>query len=575
MSRIEYQPTKRPAVKACHVCEGVRIYYVFSTSDYRVVRCDDCGLVFLNPQPSDNELARIYGADYFLGSDSEAGRQTVSEIKQATAGLYLSEIRRYQGAETGRLLEIGCGDGDFLVTAETAGWQVTGIEVAAAACEKARQRLRLGEVHCGELQSMNLPAEQFDLCVISDVIGHVRSPLDFLREIHRVLKPGGILFIATPDIGSWSARLMRQKWMEFKAEHLIYFNRQNLQTTLFKSGFREVIIQGGWKILSFDYVKKHFERFPVPGITPLLNFLAGILPQKAQLRHRRLVASGLMAFARKVAVPPHPVLSVIVPAFNEAKTLGVLLEALLRKELPGLRLEIILVESNSTDGTREIALKYQAHSGVKLILEEQPRGKGHAVRAGLAAATGDYVLIQDADLEYDLEDYDALLEQLVAGRGAFVLGSRHGGRNVWKMRQFTGQHGLSLFVNFGHWFFTTLVNLLFWQRLRDPFTMFKVFRRDCLFGLEFECNRFDFDFELLIKLLRKGYRPMELPVNYRSRSFQEGKKVRMFLDPMTWLRALIRLRFVAVDPMKVVGQGHEMNQAGLGLNSAKTANHKS
>src|SRR6185437_10522583 len=106
--------------------------------------------------------------------------------------------------------------------------------------------------------------------------------------------------------------------------------------------------------------------------------------------------------------------------------------------------------------------------------------------------------------------------------------------------------------NAGHWFFTFLVNVLFLQRLRDPFTMFKVFRRDCLFGLELECNRFDFDFELLIKLLRKGYRPIELPVNYRSRSFKEGKKVRMFRDPFTWFRALMRLRFAEIDPMKVV-----------------------
>jgi glycosyltransferase involved in cell wall biosynthesis len=211
---------------------------------------------------------------------------------------------------------------------------------------------------------------------------------------------------------------------------------------------------------------------------------------------------------------------------------------------------------------------------VKLILEEQPRGKGYAVRIGLKAATGDYVLIQDADLEYDLEDYDGLLEPLVAGRAAFVLGSRHGGRNVWKMRQFTGQFGLSLFVNLGHWFFVTLINVLFLQRLRDPFTMFKVFRRDCLYALEFECNRFDFDFELLIKLIRKGYHPIELPVNYRSRSFKEGKKVRMFRDPLTWLRALAWLRFVKIDPMKVVEQKHCADQAGKSFGSVKAVNHK-
>jgi glycosyltransferase involved in cell wall biosynthesis/SAM-dependent methyltransferase len=555
------QSRERRPVKNCHVCQGVKIYYLFSSGDHRVVRCDDCGLVFLNPQPSADELARIYRADYFLGSESEAGRQTASELKYATAGLYLSEIRRYHGSGNGRLLEVGCGEGDFLVLAEADGWQVTGVEFSSAAGERARQRLKNGRVSCGELQQLGLAAEQFDLCVVSDVISNVRDPLEFLGEIHRVLKPDGTLFIATPSIDSWSARFMKQKWMEFKAEHLTYFNRQTIQTALFKSGFHDVIVQPGWKVLNFDYVKKHFERFPVPVITPALNFGTRVLPKRVQLRRRRVVASGIMVFSRKAELRPQAVLSVIVPAYNEAKTFGILMDSLLRKELTGLQMEIIVVESNSTDGTREAALKYERHPTVKLILEDRPRGKGHAVRIGLKAASGDYVLIQDADLEYDLEDYEALLEQLVAGRHAFVLGSRHGGRNVLKMRQFSGQYGLSLLLNLGHWFFATLINVLFFQRLRDPFTMFKVFRRDCLAGLEFECNRFDFDFELLVKLIRKGYRPIELPVNYRSRSYKEGKKVRMFRDPFTWLKALVRLRLVKMDPMNVVERARKVNPA--------------
>jgi SAM-dependent methyltransferase len=551
---MDRQSNGRPIVKACHVCDGVRVYYLFSASDYRVVRCDDCGFVFLNPQPSDEELGKIYGPDYFLGSDSEQSRQAVSAIKQATARQYLAEIRRYYGSGGGRLLEVGCGDGDFLAMAEAEGWAVTGVEYAPAASERAQQRLQRGNVLCGELQSAGLEPAQFDLCVLSDLLEHVRSPLDFLRHVHRVLRPGGVLFIATPSLDSWSARFLRQKWMEFKAEHLLYFDRQTLQTALFKAGFRDVIVRPGWKILSFDYIKKHFERFPVPMITPLLNLAARVLPKSMQLKHRRSVASGIMVFSRKAVVPPRPVLSVIVPAYNEARSFSTLMDALLQKSLPGLDMEIIVVESNSTDGTREAALKYKDRPKVKLVLEDQPRGKGHAVRTGLKAATGDYVLIQDADLEYDLEDYDALLEQLLAGRCAFVLGSRHGGKNVMKMRQFTGQHSLSLFFNAGHWFFTMLVNVLFWQRLRDPFTMFKVFRRDCLFGLEFQCNRFDFDFELLVKLIRKGYRPIELPVNYRSRSFKEGKKVSILRDPLSWIVALARLRCAKIDPLSVIEQ---------------------
>jgi hypothetical protein len=107
------------------------------------------------------------------------------------------------------------------------------------------------------------------------------------------------------------------------------------------------------------------------------------------------------------------------------------------------------------------------------------------------------------------------------------------------------------------------VNVLFGQRLKDPFTMFKVFRRDCLYGLEFRCNRFDFDYELLVKLIRKGYRPVEIPVNYRSRSFKEGKKVSAFRDPFTWLAALAWLRFCRIDPLAEIERQRASGRAEL------------
>ncbi|MEO5959313.1 MAG: glycosyltransferase family 2 protein, partial [Opitutaceae bacterium] len=179
---------------------------------------------------------------------------------------------------------------------------------------------------------------------------------------------------------------------------------------------------------------------------------------------------------------------------------------------------------------------------VTVILEETPRGKGRAVRTGLARATGDVVLIQDADLEYDLNDYDALLAPLATGRQTFVLGSRHG-QGGWAIRKFTDQPVQALVLNLAHWGFTLMINAALGIWLRDPFTMYKVFRRECLAGLAFECNRFDFDWELLIKLVRKGYRPIEIPISYKSRSFKEGKKISMFRDPLTWIWALLKYRF--------------------------------
>jgi glycosyltransferase involved in cell wall biosynthesis len=189
-------------------------------------------------------------------------------------------------------------------------------------------------------------------------------------------------------------------------------------------------------------------------------------------------------------------------------------------------------------------LNYKDRSEVKIVLQEKPSGKGNAVREGMEHATGDILLIQDADLEYDLNDYFALLEPVVTYKNPFVLGARHGGK--WKMRQFSDQAQLSAYFNFGHILFTTLLNVLYRQRMKDPFTMFKVIRRDCLYNLKFECNRFDFDFELVIKLLRKGYIPVEIPVNYYSRSFKEGKKVNMFRDPFTWIKASFKYRFARI-----------------------------
>jgi len=543
---------KTPSLRTdCPVCASRRLGYAFCHADYRIARCTDCGVMFSNPQPSDEQLSEIYNADYFLGAGSEEGRTATREMKRATARLYLEEIKRYCDAAGGRLLEVGCGDGDFLVEAEAAGYLVTGVELAAPACEQARARLKNGEVLCGLLESTGLPDEHFDLCVLSDVIEHVRDPSAFLANIRRLLKPDGAIFIATPSLASWSAKLLRQKWMEFKPEHLTYFDPKTLQTALFRTGYHEVIVQPGWKVLSFEYVAQHFERFPVPVVTPIVRFVRGLLPKRVREKYRRIVASGMMVFARRTEVPERRKLSVVLPAYNEAATFEPLMEAVLHKEVPGLDLEVVLVESNSTDGTRQLARKYQDHPRVRLVLEDKPRGKGHAVRTGLSHARGDFILIQDADLEYDLEDYDALLEPLISGREAFTLGARHGG-GAWKMRSFVDQRLLGSLLNLAHWGFTALINVCFLQRLKDPFTMYKVFRRDCLFGLSFECNRFDFDWELLIKLLRKGYKPLEMPVNYRSRSFKEGKKVSLFGDPISWIKICLKLRFTRIDPMAEV-----------------------
>ena len=240
---------------------------------------------------------------------------------------------------------------------------------------------------------------------------------------------------------------------------------------------------------------------------------------------------------------PDVTVSVVIPVFNEIATVRQALDALVAKEIPGYSFQLIIVESNSSDGSREVVLAHKDVPKVTVILEDKPRGKGHAVRAGLAAAKGDIIMIQDADLEYDLNDYQKLLDPIVAGKADFVLGSRHSDDGGWAIRKFTDQKVHAVILNLAHWTFTLMINAALGVWLGDPFTMYKVFRRKCLDGLRLECNRFDFDWELLIKLVRKGYKPIEIPVSYTSRSFKEGKKVSMFRDPLTWMWALLKYRF--------------------------------
>jgi glycosyltransferase involved in cell wall biosynthesis len=244
-----------------------------------------------------------------------------------------------------------------------------------------------------------------------------------------------------------------------------------------------------------------------------------------------------------------PRLSVVLPVYNENETIAEVIEAVLGQKLEGVDLELIVVESNSTDGTRAVVQSYRTDARVRVVLQDAPAGKGNAVREGLRCARGDIILIQDGDLEYKVEDYPSLLAPIIRGHADFVLGCRHvPGR---PMREFDGNRATSKVLNAAHWFFTGLFNVAFRSHLADPFTMYKVFRAECIEGLPLVANRFDFDWEIVAKLVRRGYVPVEVPVSYTSRGFDKGKKVRLVRDPLTWFVAVVRFRLCEVPPRPV------------------------
>jgi cellulose synthase/poly-beta-1,6-N-acetylglucosamine synthase-like glycosyltransferase len=353
--------------------------------------------------------------------------------------------------------------------------------------------------------------------------------------------------IVTPSLDSFSARLLRSNWTEWRPENRYYFDERTIQAALSRTGFDRARIQVDRRSYSVEHLATRARTSPPSWLTRTLTLTYDVVPHSwGQRAHLQLPASGMVVTARRKAQSKQPLLSVVMPVFNERRTFEPVLDRGLAKRLDGLDKEVILVESNSTDGTRDAVLRYKGQPGVTVILQGQPRGKGNAVREGLTRARGDFILIQDADDEYDVNDYDALLEPLKNGTHAFVLGSRHAAG--WKIREFNDQPLLAAFFNFGHVVFLGLFNMLYGQMLTDPFTMYKVFRRDCLQNIHLECDRFDFDFELVIKLIRSGYHPAEIPVNYRARSFSEGKKVSVVRDPLTWIRALLKYRLSPIGP---------------------------
>jgi Glycosyl transferase family 2 len=503
---------------SCPLCDSTRTTYIFHARDFRVLRCAGCTLTF-----SDRLLQKL---PYSASSDQPIAAENalalgVTERTEEDHTSLIAALEEF--GTTSPVLVLSDADDEIVRLLGRRGIAFTRVFDAKG----------IGKISAGR---------KFTAGIVSDAIMRASNPRATLDQLRQHLPVGAPLILSLPLLDGRQARLMGRNWHEWQAPNLWFFTRETLSLMLVAAGFEHIWFRTVRRHYSLDHL---IERLRLAHEGSLwfraLRALHRIFPERLRNSKLPLPSGTAVVTASSAPASTETVVSIVVPVFNEHTTFQALFDALLAKQLPGIRKEIIVVESNSTDGSRDLVRAYENHPDVRVIYQPGPHGKGNAVREGLKAATGDILMIQDADLEYDLDDYDGLLAPLLTRQSMFVLGSRHQGE--WKIRKLADAPMTAAMFNLGHSIFRTMINIAVNAKMTDPFTMFKVFRREALFGIDFVCNRFDFDIELVIKLIRKGCTPLELPVNYASRSFAEGKKVSVTRDGMTWILTILRARF--------------------------------
>ncbi|MGA8371317.1 MAG: glycosyltransferase family 2 protein [Acidimicrobiales bacterium] len=227
-------------------------------------------------------------------------------------------------------------------------------------------------------------------------------------------------------------------------------------------------------------------------------------------------------------------LTVIVPVFNERSTVGEIIRRIRAVDIP-LTVDVIAVDDGSSDGSDKVLAAVE-DSTVRVLSHPVNRGKGAAIRSALKVARGDLILIQDADLEYDPEDWPRMLDPILRGKARVVYGSR-----------FTGERKNMLPLHWiGNRFLSLVTNVLYSSTLSDMETCYKLFDRQAIAGITVQSDRFDFEPEITAKVLRRGFRIYEVPISYAGRESTEGKKI-TWRDGIGALKALVKYRFTRLD----------------------------
>lgn len=489
-------------------------------SSLRIVRCLKCGLIYAMPFGDQADIYQRYcNMEDNLYVSEEKGRRSAATV-------LLKKIARFK--DRGRLLDVGCATGFLLDEAKKIGWEPYGIDMSEWAVNFAKEKLSLN-VFKGLLKEASFPDNYFDAVVINDVIEHMPDPKEILQEVRRILNPAGVLCISTPDVNSFTSKLLKARWWGIQQAHIYYFSKETLSKMLDAAGFKALKYSSHARFFTLGYLANRLKNYN-KHICRICGFAAKHLFSKDKL-FRVNLGDQIEVFAKKkrslafinsdekrekteISLTKMKT-TVVMPAYNAAKTLELTI-----KDIPkDLVDEIILVDDASKDNTSELA----TNLGLKVFTHPKNRGYGANQKTCYAKAleTGaDIVVMVHPDYQYDPKAIPRLIEPIVKGEADAVFGSRmmkggalEGGMPIWK-------HNANILL-------TALENVVLGTYLTEYHSGFRAYSAKYLKTVNFMANsdNFVFDTEIIVQGIANYLKIDEVPI--KTRYFDEASTIKL------------------------------------------------
>jgi len=418
------------------------------------------------------------------------------------------------------LLDIGCHSESFINAAQKAGYLVDGMALNDFAARQATKKLGINIHTLSAIQTVKDSDQRYDVVTLIDAFEDLADPQSTVQSLHGILADNGILVVTSTDFNHLIPKILGKQYADFRSnqDHRFFLGKKQLLAVVTMNGFRLLKTESQNTALSVSDFSRQITDAS-SGSSTLLKKL--LLPTISGLKYNAYFAknpfkSKETSESRTFKSPVK--LTVVIPVYNEEKTIERVIERVLSVKIKKAKIDLIVVDDGSTDNSRILLSNLKNTHDFQLILKSKNGGKGSAIREGINQASGDIVLIQDADLEYDPNDYEKLIAPIVADNADAVYGSRFLSpeRRVMKF-----------WHTYGNKFLTFLCNLVVNRNITDMETCYKVMRTDIAKSLQLRSKRFDVEPEITCKLARAQHRIYEVPIRYHARTFKEGKKIGM------------------------------------------------